>query len=344
MFTKKAIHPIVAVVLLTTLGVVTAISFQVWFNNYYSSITGDIEDRDTTDYVIRGDRLSGNYLYVYSGRNDYVTNFRIKDENGTVMCQFEDVSPSIFTNKSRVIFDLDTDLNDTSYFDNDASIINDVDCTVTGISGKGCYFDGIDDEIRINADSSINLTDEVTISLWFNTHNDSVQFLASKYTWWGPLLVYLQTGPLRARFTLGENSSSISTVETSTTLANDTWYHLVATGKSNDSMYLYLNGVLEDSQISSVVPIGDHGTQNLRIGGSNDFMGYIDEIAIYSEMLSTEEVKTLYEKKKAKYYEQVLPDGVKTYDITNCNLVDNRRYEVMIFTENNRLEQYMIKK
>lgn len=55
-------------------------------------------------------------------------------------------------------------------------------------------------------------------------------------------------------------------------------------------------------------------------------------------------MKALYNSLKAKFYEQLLPNGIKEIDIGSCNLNKEEKYTFVGFTENNKIEQVTLKK
>lgn len=80
------------------------------------------------------------------------------------------------------------------------------------------------------------------------------------------------------------------------------WYHLavVFDGKrpASERVKLYINGVLDTvaHESSSTLPSTDSAIEVGRlVNGGNTFVGTIDEVAIWTRALSTEEVHTLSE-------------------------------------------------
>jgi hypothetical protein len=88
-------------------------------------------------------------------------------------------------------------------------------------------------------------------------------------------------------------------IESTTTFSTDTWYYVCGVYSVNDAR-LYVNGVQEGSTDTSVVS-RSNDTLNPRIGhwhgtdSQYQFLGRIDEVAIYNRSLSADEVSTLYE-------------------------------------------------
>jgi len=83
---------------------------------------------------------------------------------------------------------------------------------------------------------------------------------------------------------------------TDLTSYNNQWIHLVGTFTHNDSIKLYLNGKLVDSQ--TVTGDGIDSGANFSIGGNGNggwgFNGLIDDVKIYNYALTSDEVKLDY--------------------------------------------------
>jgi len=82
------------------------------------------------------------------------------------------------------------------------------------------------------------------------------------------------------------------------TLTPNKWYHVAGTYDGTD-VKLYVNGVLEGTKNYSGTTI-TNSDDSIRIGGhaggTNDFEGYIDEVAIYSSALSASEILDHYKR------------------------------------------------
>jgi len=136
--------------------------------------------------------------------------------------------------------------------------------------------------------SSFTLSDTETISAWVYLSSTSGNPLAVTlggpsgrqfYYSSGDLLGWMENGGVSASGTFSENA----------------WHHVVLTTvKSTDSLYLYIDGVQYpgtgsgDNTEDSTLYIGDDGT------GSYYWTGYIDDVQIYSRVLSQSEVTALY--------------------------------------------------
>jgi len=86
---------------------------------------------------------------------------------------------------------------------------------------------------------------------------------------------------------------------TTTTLAIDTWYHIVFTASSTDGKKLYLNGVLEETNVNTAGTGSTGTTSSNRIGSSRygsatDWDGQIDQLRLYNGVLTATQVTELY--------------------------------------------------
>jgi len=100
----------------------------------------------------------------------------------------------------------------------------------------------------------------------------------------------------------GASSQAVATTEPKTTVNYypGQWYHLVTTYDGTNIAY-YVNGVQDGLQNSSAAGFNPNNWQPLTIGGgrwtggiNNQFMGAIDELAVYTNLLSTGDITTHY--------------------------------------------------
>ncbi len=145
-------------------------------------------------------------------------------------------------------------------------------------------FDGNNDYVDVG---SISLSSPITFSAWINpsvlTSNDNPVVYNT---------TYLQVWSSKIRFVV--NNAGIT--DYSITSA-DTWYHVVGTydkDLASNNMKLYVDGVLRDQQSWPQ----EITTGSLLIGAYTGpqlyFDGLVDEVRIYNQALSADEVEHLY--------------------------------------------------
>ena len=177
---------------------------------------------------------------------------------------------------------------------------------VDGKVGKALSFDGTDDWVNIGNSSSLNASTDYTISMWVynSAGSDTYPTLlnrATQATNNGFFWIYTTgTNEADLNFQYADGTNFVSTTFSSA-LTTNTWQHIVFTfDNASKALKLYING----SQFSTTrtltgsLPIDD-GT--LYLGTYNgtatnySFLGYLDEVRIYTSALSAGGVTNLYQ-------------------------------------------------
>lgn len=86
-----------------------------------------------------------------------------------------------------------------------------------------------------------------------------------------------------------------------------------------------------------------------QIGGlydasENSHYSHIDEFSLYSKKITDKTIDYIYKSKKALFYEQIIPKGIKEIDISSCNLTKGNQYNLITLTKNQKIEQTFIAK
>jgi hypothetical protein len=187
----------------------------------------------------------------------------------------------------------------------DASINGDVDCTVEGYVGKGCYFDGTGDYLSID---DVDFDDDFSVSLWFKAEEFSSygSFAAKSYEGDGDRSWHLglNSDGNKIRFYISEDGSYESELDCTgiSTLSEGQWQHVTAIwNKAGRTTTLYLNGVVDCTNTAAAGTI--HQTDEPIIIGAycrNDFTcsgyfnGVLDEVLIFNRTLNFNEVDSIY--------------------------------------------------
>ncbi len=164
-----------------------------------------------------------------------------------------------------------------------------------GRFGRALAFDGINDWVTVNDDSSLDLTDGMTLEAWLYPTE-------SMYSW---ITAFMKERPYGLVYSLCANSDANSpstavridnydrNLKGGPSLQPNQWTHLAAT-YDGTTQRLYVNGNEVASQsVSGSIQVSD-GV--LRIGGTSVwtqfFKGRIDEVRIYNRALTAGEIKT----------------------------------------------------
>lgn len=161
-------------------------------------------------------------------------------------------------------------------------------------------FDGNDDFVGCGNDSSLQPTDEFSVSSWFKT----VEGDTGRNQIWSKLYFRLAVEPTSGRLNLVvfRSTTQATFVDTpaGTSYADAEWHHVVATFKQSDikRYKIYVDGELKievggyDSPVHASSNSFNIGTNNLV--GSNDFNGNIDEVAFWKTKLTLTDVQNIY--------------------------------------------------
>ena len=175
------------------------------------------------------------------------------------------------------------------------------DAWVAGKHGSALNLDGTDDYVNCGNDSSLNITDAITVGAWVKLTDDTQteQGLITKgldgETW-----RFMPVGFTNSEFTFrfkGTDGAWNSEMPSTVDLTLGAWYYLIVTYDetlSSENIKLFVNGILNKtydntdgifSAPSDVVTLG-HG-----IGGAqNYFNGLVDDVSIYNYARTSEQI------------------------------------------------------
>ncbi|MHC4061168.1 MAG: LamG domain-containing protein [Planctomycetota bacterium] len=186
----------------------------------------------------------------------------------------------------------------------------------SGQIGGALDFDGLDDYINLGSPGALNITDEISISMWVKAgaipddafwaivssqDHDNESGIAVALD--GRLNPDGQPSPRRHihfQFGNGNYWQDYCTTNVNALVPTDRWVHIVATRRANEDAKVYYNSV---SQPLTSKPWD--GTVNYTLdwnigrmpdlGGRNYLDGLVDDVHIYDRALSAEEVQQVYE-------------------------------------------------
>ena len=177
----------------------------------------------------------------------------------------------------------------------------------TGVSGanqtyttnEAYSFDEVDDVVNLGSGSQISAFEgPKSVAAWFKTSSSG-----SDKCVWG----FRRDNPSYSQFIIVNDSvegvlnsadETLTSVTSSTGFEDGNWHHVVFVMVPSDSLYLYIDGSLEDS-VSNPVSTYSETTETgigLRLGQYDDlpFGGGIDDPRQYAEELTSTQVSNLY--------------------------------------------------
>ncbi len=199
---------------------------------------------------------------------------------------------------------------DTSKYGNHATAVNIASSDwVTGHINLDGYFKTAlsfadsDDYLTIPNSSSLQIIDDLTISLWVNptTVNNESCVLVDKDFGGEFSLVLEMDGSVSLYQGTSQSSGSYfcATAIPSGGIVNDEWQHIIVTREMDTrNIKGYVNGTLvntveypEDSAYSP--PVATTSPVKIAAGFTNDFNGVIDDVRIYAEALTQDQIDTI---------------------------------------------------
>jgi len=160
-------------------------------------------------------------------------------------------------------------------------------------------FDGVDDYVNVSNTSSLSINGNVSISAWVNFSNfdNYLACVMSKAGSAGGGYNLEKTATANKLSLWIENGDDGPIEVTTNTLDADTWYHIVGTNDGTTSK-IYVDGSLINS-VSQGNPGGGEG--DFKIGYNSDnigsfryWHGNIDEVAVWDDALTADEISALY--------------------------------------------------
>ncbi|MFH1637783.1 MAG: LamG domain-containing protein, partial [Candidatus Woesearchaeota archaeon] len=200
-----------------------------------------------------------------------------------------------------------TTINDSSTGDNNGTIIGAT--WTTGPRGKALKFDGADDYVGFGDQADLDITGNITITLWFKSAATTFDTFVYNLDTSNPdngYVLSISNGAFgngdKIAFSLAKDNT-YDTFTTTSSYSDNEWHFLAAgytpDGSSRPKIYvdgLEVAGTASGSALSS---IGTTSGYNFLIGAYSDgssynFEGTIDEVMVWDRALSTQEINASF--------------------------------------------------
>ena len=163
--------------------------------------------------------------------------------------------------------------------------------------GKASSFNGIDNYITASDSPSLDITGDITVSLWIKMNSKAPWnvLLTKSIPWAGDNGYGFFFRGAGATLNFFINHVDYGAAALHPTPSVGEWHHIVGT-YDGSNVRIYSDGV-EGTPMSYSTPIGTNN-EDLKIGWDPDMLGYfdglIDEVHIYNRALSEEEIQKHY--------------------------------------------------
>lgn len=182
----------------------------------------------------------------------------------------------------------------------DGALLNGATFT-PGVAGRAFKLDGVDDYIQVPHSPALDPTAEASLAAWVNFSETpgkagrTMQIIAKSGA--GRDLDLQAQSDNKFYFFAGPGAPNFAV--SNTVIQPGRWYHIVGTYKANDRIEIYVNGVKENTRLipgvtrqanGNPLTIGENFTFRGRL-----FNGLIDEAQLYTRLLTTTEVRSVYD-------------------------------------------------
>jgi hypothetical protein len=199
-------------------------------------------------------------------------------------------------------------------------------------------FDGDGDSINIGNDSSLNLVSDLTISTWLKPTayvNDGVILGKPHTSQANPYVTYALGYSSNGRnygLALGDGTAQRGCYTDSNTVVLDEWTYITATFNGTQ-IHLYINGELNKTCSFSYFEINQNTVDVLLgdypyFGSTYDYAGNMDELAIFSRVLTAQEIEDIYHRQTNKFG----GDNPGDYYSKVLNSIGNSKWESISWT------------
>jgi len=173
-----------------------------------------------------------------------------------------------------------------------------VSITAAYASTSSFSFDGVNDYFDLGNPTELQLTTNISISVWFKIDSNPTNTYLNIITKWisgdAAWSAYVTNSTGKLSFWISTNGSTQKQIHSSTNVNDNQWHHFVGTNDGVNNK-IYIDGVLEDTGTSGNIY---NSTQNILIGKTNQnsflFEGLIDEVSIWNTALTSDAVTEIY--------------------------------------------------
>jgi hypothetical protein len=196
------------------------------------------------------------------------------------------------------------DISGSTVMDGSGNGLNGVLFNTAGVAGRvneALSFNGINSVVTINSSSKLDLVNNMTISAWIKTTNNSrTEDFLGKYdasaSEWGYILKTLPSGVIALRVG-GNNTAGARDLADTTPINDGQWHHVAVVINLGSSVQFYIDGSLRTTQGLPTIAAGNSaalsiGTLPFNYFG-NPFTGSLDGVRIDAQALSASAIATI---------------------------------------------------
>lgn len=164
-------------------------------------------------------------------------------------------------------------------------------------SGNCLDFDGVNDRVDFSSGVDLGNRNQFTIEMWLKLNDNSTTYYlyTQANTGTNQQILTVETTGSALDFHFRDNTGSLAVLKTLSNPPTDVWHHVAVVRRASNSFELYLNGVLEDTDNTSIGTCTFNnyhlGVLDRALGRTGWYDGQIDELRIWSIDRSQSEIR-----------------------------------------------------
>ena len=200
-------------------------------------------------------------------------------------------------------------------------------------------FDGTNDYVQLGTAFQSTFRDSFTISMWIKPDDGQPSSLeiiigCNNTSDQDSIAIVLEAdGDIAFSYQSDDDKVVGTSDETVFADGQAEWTHIVCSASSGGNLVTFINGVIKDTSSATTATFGDWtSTDALYIGANNDggtatsfFAGKISEVAIWSEALSSNQAKQLYNGREPFDAKNMASSNLKGYWRMGDGVLDHRQ-------------------
>ena len=272
---------------------------------------------ETNGTTISTNHTEINHSITISDTSNSLDTFRFNisgARNVSSIIYDDDLVLALNFNNNSAIGDNETHVMDISQYGNNGTMHNGTQICgnhsscphyVAGRFGQGMSFDGVNDYVDCGNDSSLNITDAVTIEAWIKSSFSGRRWIVSKGGFDQYWIEVSDSGD-KSRFYIRDGDDAFHSCLGTTDVTDGLWHQVVGTyDYSEGYARVYVDGKKQATCDFSGKKMKNNPTKKVTVGaassGAQNFNGSIDEVRIYDRALSADEVWLHYQSEFQKY-------------------------------------------
>lgn len=362
-FSNKGLGQIVSISLFIVIATVSTLSFLNFNESFLKSIYPDIElETSKLKTNVNVEYINQNFLVLNSNKAEYLRVFQITNITGDLVCGFNEDNIKNYSLDTHLLLDFDSssiegiDILDKSFYSYNGFLRGDINGDNLPIISNDCIsnqcleFNGNNNSVLIPTGPFLrNVNSSFSASIWVKPYTPGTIW-ERQYDEFD--LEFRSSTIYPGRFQANLRSPVIGFIYTGfVPIFEVDWYHIVLVyNRDLDTFSMYIDSELKTQVNNSGFTLFQQSSNNQPLGiGSrpsngniNNFGGLVDEMVFYKTALTISEINSLYNLRKAVFYDQIITKGMNIINLDECNLKKGDIVDIFFLLGDNLFEEQLI--